>query len=297
MGIAPGIDGAPDPWLPGSGLAERARDDQFTAFVHPKGRRSVRMLRAWACGIAAAVQLMLVSGASAASSASGPSPEQRYRTCMQQVETDPSAALTAAKSWQSKGGGAPASHCLAAAQIATGRFAEAAAGLEALARETTSGSKVLRASLWGQAAHAWLSADEPARAATAAGEGLSLVPDDPRLLVLRARGLAGDGHFAEAIGDLDRAIAERPDDADALVFRASALRRENAIDRARADLDRALALDPRHPEGLLERGIIRRITGDDAGARSDWEALVAAAPKSAAAEQARLNLERMQNGT
>ena len=99
--------------------------------------------------------------------------------------------------------------------------------------------------------------------------------------------------FAEAIADLDQAIAADPKLADAYVFRASALRQEGALDSAAADLDKALALDPRHPEALLERGIIRGLKGDDTGARADWRTLVDADPKTPAAEQARRNLEQI----
>ena len=62
---------------------------------------------------------------------------------------------------------------------------------------------------------------------------------------------------------------------------------------ARADTDAALARDPAHPEALLERGILKRLAGDKDGARADWIKLLEVAPKTAAADAARANLEKM----
>ena len=62
---------------------------------------------------------------------------------------------------------------------------------------------------------------------------------------------------------------------------------------AAADLDQALSLDPRHPEALLERGIVRGLKGDGDGARADWRTLIDDEPNTPAAEQARLNLQRL----
>jgi len=264
------------------------------------------MLRRLAAAIAAVTITAVTSALPAAAARNDDgSPEARYRACMTLVDVDSQLAWETALEWRKKGGGDPAGHCAAAAAFALGRFVDAAEGLEALAasarrkdglgnrREARPGDGVLRASLWAQAAHAWLSADQPERAERAAGEAMSLAPRDPGPLLLRARALAAQQRFAEASTDLDRAIALDSKLADAYVFRASALRRQRGYDRAAADLAAALALDPGHPEALLERGILRRLQGDDAGARADWTALLATAPKSPAAEQARLNLEKM----
>jgi tetratricopeptide (TPR) repeat protein len=247
--------------------------------------------------ITAAIILLLPAAANAAAAAKGGAvgAERRYQNCMAQVGTDAHKALRSAEDWQNRGGGDAARHCAAAAEMELGRYAQAAGTLDTLAGETTA-VPVLRASLFGQAAHAWLAADEPKLAEASATNALTLVPGDTGLLLLRARALAGQRRFADAITDLDQAITIDPQLADAYVYRASAMRQDDALVSAELDLDKALALDPQHPEALLERGILRRIKGDDAGARDDWQALVAAAPKSPAAEQARLNLERMKGG-
>lgn len=244
----------------------------------------------------AVVNLAMLASAEAAPPAGTANAESLYHACMDQVGSNAGKALQTAEAWRKQGGGDAARHCAAAAEMALGRFAQAGETLEALARGGSRDSPLLRASLFAQAAHAWLAADLPDRAEVAATHALALAPGDAGVLVLRARSRAGQRRFAEAIADLDQAIAADPKIADAYVFRASALRRLEALDSAAADIDRALALDPLHPEALLERGMIRRLKGDDAGARSDWASLVDADPKTPAAEQARRNLELMEGG-
>ena len=253
------------------------------------------MLRGRAAAIVV-LHLAMTANVEAAPRGGMASAEQRYHACMDQVRSDAGQALRTAEDWRRQGGGDAARHCAAAADVALGRFVEAGETLDALARDGSRDSPILRASLYGQAAHAWLAADMPDRAEAAATEAMTLAPGDPGLLVLRARARAGQRRFGEAISDLDQAIAIDPKFADAYVFRASALRQDKALDSAAADLDQALVLDPLHPEALLERGIVRRLKGDDTGARSDWQTLIAADPTTPAAESAHLNLERMDKG-
>lgn len=227
----------------------------------------------------------------------GAAAEKRYRACMEAVAANAPRALDDARAWAKAGGGDPAKHCAAAAEMVLGRYGEAAETLAGLAKDggpEIAGNPVLRASLWGQAAHAFLSADQPEQAEAAAAAGSALVPRDSGLLVLHARALAAQERYADAILDLNRAIVLDPTLTEAYVFRASALRQQGSLDPAVADLDKALTLDPDQPEALLERGIVRRLMGDDSGAAADWRKLVETAPKSAAAESARLNLEKME---
>jgi tetratricopeptide (TPR) repeat protein len=249
-------------------------------------------------GAAAIVMLCLAMTASAGAAPRGGTldAEQRYRACMDQVGSDAGQASRTAEEWRRQGGGDAARHCAAAADVALGRFAEAGETLEALARDGSLDNPILRASLYGQAADAFLAADMPDRAEAAATAALKLAPRDATLLVLEARALAGQHRLGEAIADLDQAITVDPKLADAYVFRASALRQEKALESAAADLDQALSLEPQHPEALLERGIVRLLKGDGAGARADWQALIAADPASPAAASARLDLERLDRG-
>jgi tetratricopeptide (TPR) repeat protein len=253
----------------------------------------------------ASVVLAVVLSVTAATALSAPSrttaaeAQKRYRSCMDATVRDPRRALAEAKAWAKAGGGDPAQHCASAADMALGQYLEAAEGLQALARRggpEIAANPPLQASLWGQAAHAFLAADRPEQAEAAAAAGSALVPRDPGLLVLRARARAAQGRFGDAALDLDRAIALDPKLVEAYVFRASALRRQGILDQAVTDLDKALALDADQPEALLERGIVRRLKGDDTGAIADWRKLTQVAPKTPAAESARLNLEKMGHG-
>lgn len=229
--------------------------------------------------------------------------EQRYRACMDRVATNAQAALDEARAWQKQGGGHPAGHCAAAAMMQLGQVQAAAQALQALADDPNERDRSLRASLFAQAAHAWLSADEPEKAQAAAQRGLDIVNDQPDLLVLHARALAEQRRFSDAVSDLNRAIDVWTADtaavstsvalADAYVFRASALRQMRAVDAAAADLKRALAIVPNHPEGLLELGIVNALQGDREGAKKAWMATIAADPKTPAAEEARINLDRI----
>ncbi len=101
------------------------------------------------------------------------------------------------------------------------------------------------------------------------------------------------GRYAEAIGDLSRALGMAPGRADAYLYRAGAYRRVNDLALAAKDVNRSLALGPGNPDAYLERGIIRRLSGDDQGAAGDWRRVIETAPKSAAARDAHRNLERI----
>ena len=52
--------------------------------------------------------------------------EKRYRACMDAVATDAQRALAEAQAWVKEGGGDPAKHCVAAAEMVLGHYAEAA---------------------------------------------------------------------------------------------------------------------------------------------------------------------------
>ncbi len=215
-----------------------------------------------------------------------------YRACMILVQRDPEAAFDAAVSWRELGGGDAARHCLAAALMGMGQYAEAASRFAALAEDVKAEAAV-KAELLGHAGQAWLMAGRPGRAYRALNTALELKPGATELLMDRSAALAGLGSYAEAVADLDRVVEAEPGRADAWVFRASAKRLNGDLDGAAADAGRALQLESLHPEGLLERGIIRRLQGDREGARQDWMLVINSAGGTAAAAAARANLEKM----
>jgi tetratricopeptide (TPR) repeat protein len=77
-------------------------------------------------------------------------------------------------------------------------------------------------------------------------------------------------HFADALTDLDRALAIEPANPKFLHERGYTLGALGEYARAVADLDREVAIRPDSPAAYQERAYSRRRMGDFAGAYSDW---------------------------
>jgi tetratricopeptide (TPR) repeat protein len=217
----------------------------------------------------------------------------QYAKCLDAARKTPAAALTTAEGWRTAGGGFPADHCAAVALFGLQRYPEAAQRFEALAGAMMTRGPDMRAGALQQAGQAWLLANLPAKARSDFDAALSFTPEDPDLLIDRARADAETSNWKVAVADLDRALALAPGRADALVYRASAWRQLGDLDRARTDVAAALAVAPKDAAGLLERGIIRRLAGDAAGAGADWRQVETDAPGSPEAASAKANLARL----
>ncbi len=218
-----------------------------------------------------------------------------YARCLDMLAEDPIGASTFADVWEATGGGAPAQHCHALAEIALGD-PETGAALIEKAVAAAKAPDVARAAVLGQAVQAWLMADDPARAYDAATKAIALAPDNPDLLIDRSIAAATMERYMDAIDDLTRALAVDPKRVDALVFRAAAWRNEDKLAEARADVGRAVTLDRDNPEALLERGILRQRLGDAGGARADWERARDLAPDTPTADLAEQNLALLEAG-
>lgn len=247
------------------------------------------------------VHLTLLATALAAPAVAqnAPDPQMRkrahYAACMAKVDTRPKAAFDDATAWEGLSGGHPARHCALAALVALGHYNEAAQGLEKLAG-LVKANAAFKTQLLVQAANAWVAANDMDRARAVADAALSLIPNAPKALLVRARAQALLGAFWDAVDDLNQVLDAQPQNAEALVLRGSAYRQLDTYDLAMDDLNRALALKPDHPEGLLERGITHRLRGDKTAARTDWRALVSAHPKSEAARRGEANLHALNSG-
>jgi tetratricopeptide (TPR) repeat protein len=218
----------------------------------------------------------------------GEGPERER--CFDMLRTDPEGARFFADGWEAAGGGDGARHCAALALLALGETERGAERLEDLARRSGA-DPATRAAVFAEAGNAWMLAGDADRAFGAATMALTLAPDDPALLLDRALALGAMERYADALEDLDRAVALDPSRADAWVLRGAANRQLNRAAEAERDVARALALAPDNAEALLERGALRRARGDVRGARADWERAARLAPDSDAAELARRNLE------
>lgn len=218
-----------------------------------------------------------------------------YDRCIGMLVSNPAGAQSFADAWEATGGGDGATHCRALAEIALGAPENGADLMEALAGRSQ-GQAAARASVYGQAGQAWLMAGAPGRAYGAATLALSLMPDDPDLLIDRSVASANLERYHDAVDDLTLALDLDPRRADALVFRSAAWRHLGQLDLAQDDIDRAFAQDRENPDALLERGIIRQRRGDRDGARRDWEQAIALSPDTATGDLAQQNLALLEAG-
>ena len=217
-----------------------------------------------------------------------------YDRCLKLAKQNPGAAQSLAQTWHERGGAHPAEHCAAVALVGLKRYKEAATRLEALAQAMTTAPAGLRADVFDQAGQAWLLAGDAVRAYAAAGQALSLQPNDPEMLLDRAEAAASAGYYDKAVADLDHVLKADPSRVEALIYRASANRALNRLDAALADVEKALALTPNSVPALLERGNIRRLKGDLNAALEDWERISRLAPGSQTDMAARANIERLE---
>jgi tetratricopeptide (TPR) repeat protein len=245
----------------------------------------------------ALIALILAAAPALAGSTSSGEPSldqaKEYSDCMTLARRVPAQAYESATAWQKKGGGSAAGHCAAVALIGLGRYSQGAASLEKLAAGEAKKRKDLAAGLYGQAAQAWLLANDNARALKDQNLAIKLAPKDADLLTDRGVNLASTGKYWEAIDDFNLAHDLARERADILVFRASAYRLVESLDLARDDIAEAIRLQPNNPEAYLERGIIRRLANDIPGARADWKRVMTLGPGTPAAEAAASDLKQL----
>ena len=206
-----------------------------------------------------------------------------YNECMDLARAEPLKGLPVAEKWHANGGGLAARHCVATAMYGAGRYVQAAAQFESIARDMGMDRPGLRAELWAQAGQAFMEAGLPEKAVAAQTKALELKTNDPDLWVDRALSFAALKTWPRAISDLDRAVALRPNDVDTLVLRAAAWRNAGNPARALEEANRALKVAPDHSEALLERGFASLARGDRGSANSDFSAVLRMVPPGSSA--------------
>jgi tetratricopeptide (TPR) repeat protein len=222
-----------------------------------------------------------------------PGDAQRYNDCMTEARSVPAKGYNAAIAWQKQGGGAAAGHCAAVALIGLGRYTPAAQSLEKLAAGEAKVRPDLAAGLYGQAAQAWVLANNNKSALKDQNAGLKLAPTNVDLLTDRGVVLAANGKYWEAIDDFNKAHDLAQTRVDILTYRASAYRLLQSLDLANDDIADAIRLDPKNADAYLERGIIRRLKNDVAGARADWQKTMSLGAGTSAADEAAANLSQL----
>ncbi|MBM3650380.1 MAG: tetratricopeptide repeat protein [Alphaproteobacteria bacterium] len=210
---------------------------------------------------------------------------RRYTECMNLARAEPLKALPAAEKWHSQGGSLAARHCVATAMFGAGRYLQAAAQFESIARDMGKDRPGLRAELWVQAGQAFMEAGSADKAAEAQSRALELKTDDAELWLDRALSYAAMQLWPRAISDFDRALTLRPNDVELLVLRAAAWRNAGNPVRATEDASRALKIAPDHSEALLERGFAALARGDRGQANSDFNMVLRLVPPGSSASR------------
>jgi tetratricopeptide (TPR) repeat protein len=218
-----------------------------------------------------------------------------YDKCLGMLTTDPPGAANFAEAWEATGGGDPATHCRGLAEIALGEPERGGDMLEKLAARSQ-GPALARATLYAQAAQAWMVAEDASHAFTDDSLALALAPGTPDTLLDRALAALLLDRNQDAIDDTTAALDIDPRRPDAYVLRGTAWRRVERWELARDDIDRALMLDPDVPDALLERGILRQHARDLRGARADWQRVMELAPNTPIADLAQQNLDLLEAG-
>ncbi len=232
--------------------------------------------------------VMLVLIATPAMAAPTTADRQRYDLCLSQARTQPELAIDTANAWRIEGGGVPARHCLALAQLGRGDYQAAIGNLEAAALASEAAKDGQAPALWAQAGNAALLADRNEAAvtflSTAIAEAAGTAKADP--LLDRARAYVELGKTAEAMADLDRVTTIAPDTVLGWLLKATLARRLADYPKAEAAILEAAKRAPGDADVQLEAGNIAAAQGKDELARQAWQAAAAAAPDTPAGQAA-----------
>ena len=232
--------------------------------------------------------------AASAAPAPGPLPASlRLTTCLQQADSDPSAALITATTWGATAKGTAAvdpAQCRGTALSELGRWSEAidaftmARDLEVLPER--------RAALGAMAGNAALAAGDFARADTllaaahteAARTSPVLAGD---IAIDRSRALFALKRTDEVAAALSEGRAGSPSNPAGWLLSATLARKQNRLAEAQGWIERAAALAPADPAIGLEAGVIAALAGRDDAARRSWQSVIATAPTAPEAATAR----------
>jgi tetratricopeptide (TPR) repeat protein len=228
-----------------------------------------------------------------------PLPAARSRkgiACQSAVETNPSEAVTLARDWISTAKGAAmaeAQQCLGLADSNLGQWNDAAKAFLAARDATPATDKLQRARLGTMAGNAALADSAPEQAlavldtahADALGARNSSLAGE--IAVDRARALVALKHEDEAAAALAEARAANPGDAEAWLLSATLSRRQGKLGEAQTQIEKAGQLQRTDPAIGLEAGVIAVLSGRETAARQSWESVIATAPDSPEATQAK----------
>lgn len=180
--------------------------------------------------------------------------EPQYIDCIRLISEDVDAGRAAAQRWHLEGGGPAAQHCLAIADLAAGFPKLAAIRLSELADSLDAGDSEAKATIYAEAALAFLDADLGEGARSAIDTALEAAPGRGDLLIVAAKVYAAVERWQDAADAVTAAAEAGAVSAEAHIIRARALRALAKNDAAAEDVVAALRLDPFNLDALVLRG-------------------------------------------
>lgn len=182
------------------------------------------------------------------------SDEPQYVDCIRQVEDDVAKGRASAERWVLEGGGLAAQHCRAIADRAAGFPKLAAIRLTDIAEQLSAEDSAPKATIYAEAALAFLEADLPGEARAAIEAGIDLDPARGDLHIIAAKTYARLEEWQKAADAVSEAQSHDGLTAESLTIRARARRALAKNDLAAEDVASALRLDPFNLDALVLRG-------------------------------------------
>lgn len=239
-------------------------------------------------------------GAAAPATPTSAPPPARLASCLAAVPSSPASSIETASGWLAQASGierAQAAHCLGVAQAESGDWSAATASFTAARADVPTSNAAYRARLGALAGSSALAAGDAAGALAllnaARGEAGGTGALAGEIATDRARALVALNRSAEATLALGEARQANPDDAQAWLLSATLSRRQSDLVSAQAQIEWAATLAPRDPAVGLEAGVIAALGGKDAAARQSFESVIALAPDSEQAAQAKAYLVQL----
>lgn len=183
---------------------------------------------------------------------------ERYADCVRLIAEDLVIGRRAAERWASEGGGAPALHCLAVADLASGLPRLAAVRLTEISERGDAGDSRARARLLAEATLAWIDARDYQQAEGSILAAKRLAPDLPELDFVAAKAYAAAGKWQAAADAVTAAEDAGLKAIEAYLIRARAQRALGKDMDAAQDVVAALTIDPYNIDALTLRGELQQ---------------------------------------
>lgn len=183
---------------------------------------------------------------------------ERYADCVKLIVDDLTIGRRAAERWASEGGGAPALHCLAVAELASGLPKLAAIRLTEISERADAGDARARARLLAEAALAWIDAREYEEAEAAIDGAKLLTPDLPEIDFVAAKVYAAEQKWQAAADAVTSAEEGGLKAVEAYMIRARAMQALGKNGEAAEDVVAALTIDPFNIDALTLRGELQQ---------------------------------------